>query len=134
MYIFAKRFAEIAQLVEHQLPKLRVAGSNPVFRSKETKPCKSSIYNLQKLDFKLQSAAQFAQKKRCAALFLHMVAHFCRVSPAISITIGKIRESFAKSSKKLSLHHGNKARCSISVENHIRIHSKNPACFLIMAK
>ena len=25
--------AEIAQLVEHQLPKLRVAGSNPVFRS-----------------------------------------------------------------------------------------------------
>ncbi len=26
-------FAEIAQSVEHQLPKLRVAGSNPVFRS-----------------------------------------------------------------------------------------------------
>ncbi len=26
--------AEVAQLVEHQLPKLRVAGSNPVFRSK----------------------------------------------------------------------------------------------------
>ncbi len=26
--------AEIAQLVEHQLPKLRVAGSNPVFRSR----------------------------------------------------------------------------------------------------
>ena len=25
--------AEIAQLVEHQLPKLRVAGSSPVFRS-----------------------------------------------------------------------------------------------------
>ena len=25
--------AEIAQLVEHQLPKLRAAGSNPVFRS-----------------------------------------------------------------------------------------------------
>ena len=25
--------AEVAQLVEHQLPKLRVAGSNPVFRS-----------------------------------------------------------------------------------------------------
>ena len=25
----------IAQLVEHQLPKLRVAGSNPVCRSKE---------------------------------------------------------------------------------------------------
>ena len=27
------KFAEVAQLVEHQLPKLRVAGSNPVFRS-----------------------------------------------------------------------------------------------------
>ena len=27
--------AEIAQLVEHQLPKLRAAGSNPVFRSTE---------------------------------------------------------------------------------------------------
>ena len=26
-------FAEIAQLVEHQLPKLRVAGPSPVFRS-----------------------------------------------------------------------------------------------------
>ena len=26
-------FAEVAQLVEHQLPKLRVAGPNPVFRS-----------------------------------------------------------------------------------------------------
>ena len=26
-------FAEIAQVVEHQLPKLRAAGSNPVFRS-----------------------------------------------------------------------------------------------------
>lgn len=28
-------FAEVAQLVEHQLPKLRVAGSSPVFRSKK---------------------------------------------------------------------------------------------------
>jgi hypothetical protein len=35
--IFAplKLTAEVAQLVEHQLPKLRVAGSNPVFRSKK---------------------------------------------------------------------------------------------------
>ena len=33
-YIFALQLnAEIAQLVEHQLPKLRVAGSIPVFRS-----------------------------------------------------------------------------------------------------
>ena len=30
--------AEVAQLVEHQLPKLRVAGSNPVFRSKGNMP------------------------------------------------------------------------------------------------
>ena len=27
--------AAVAQLVEHQLPKLRVAGSNPVYRSKD---------------------------------------------------------------------------------------------------
>ncbi len=32
--IFVLRNAEIAQSVEHQLPKLRVAGSNPVFRSR----------------------------------------------------------------------------------------------------
>ena len=33
---FAGEFhAAVAQLVEHQLPKLRVAGSNPVCRSKE---------------------------------------------------------------------------------------------------
>ncbi len=29
-----ERCADVAQLVEHQLPKLRVAGSNPVVRSK----------------------------------------------------------------------------------------------------
>ena len=29
--------AKIAQLVEHQLPKLRVAGPNPVFRSSKIK-------------------------------------------------------------------------------------------------
>ena len=29
------KIAEVAQLVEHQLPKLRVAGSSPVFRSDE---------------------------------------------------------------------------------------------------
>jgi hypothetical protein len=29
------RFADVAQLVEHQLPKLRVAGSIPVVRSEE---------------------------------------------------------------------------------------------------
>ena len=29
MFVF---FAEVAQLVEHQLPKLEVAGSSPVFR------------------------------------------------------------------------------------------------------
>ena len=34
--IKGKTSAEVAQLVEHQLPKLRVAGSSPVFRS--TKP------------------------------------------------------------------------------------------------
>ena len=29
-------FAEVAQLVEHNLAKVRVAGSSPVFRSKRT--------------------------------------------------------------------------------------------------
>ena len=33
--IKGKTSAEVAQLVEHQLPKLRGAGSNPVCRSKE---------------------------------------------------------------------------------------------------
>ena len=35
IYYFCFRFrdAAVAQLVEHQLPKLRVAGSNPVCRS-----------------------------------------------------------------------------------------------------
>ena len=33
IFATAKTQAEIAQLVEHQLPKLRAAGSNPVFRS-----------------------------------------------------------------------------------------------------
>ena len=36
MSIFATAFANVAQLVEHQLPKLRVAGSNPVIRSRQT--------------------------------------------------------------------------------------------------
>ena len=30
---FCPRFAEVAQLVEHNLAKVRVAGSSPVFRS-----------------------------------------------------------------------------------------------------
>ena len=33
---FASRNAAVAQLVEHQLPKLRVAGSSPVCRSSES--------------------------------------------------------------------------------------------------
>ena len=37
-----KKNAEVAQLVEHNLPKVRVAGSSPVFRSKffTTRPLK----------------------------------------------------------------------------------------------
>jgi hypothetical protein len=31
--MFGIKLAEIAQLVEHQFPKLKAAGSNPVFRS-----------------------------------------------------------------------------------------------------
>ena len=36
--IKGKTSAEVAQLVEHQLPKLRVAGSSPVFRSTKSLP------------------------------------------------------------------------------------------------
>ncbi len=32
-YIFALQIAKIAQLVEHDLAKVEVAGSSPVFRS-----------------------------------------------------------------------------------------------------
>ena len=35
MLIVWLHYAEIAQLVEHWLPKPRVAGSSPVFRSKD---------------------------------------------------------------------------------------------------
>ena len=34
---FAASIAVVAQLVEHQLPKLRVAGSSPVYRSNKEK-------------------------------------------------------------------------------------------------
>ncbi len=33
IYTFASAIAKVAQLVEHNLAKVRVAGSNPVFRS-----------------------------------------------------------------------------------------------------
>ncbi len=35
-YVLLQGQANVAQLAEHQLPKLRVAGSNPVIRSKTT--------------------------------------------------------------------------------------------------
>ena len=38
-----KTSAEVAQLVEHQLPKLRVAGSNPVFRSLENQAVTNKV-------------------------------------------------------------------------------------------
>ena len=36
---FSEKFAEIAQLVEHNLAKVGVAGSSPVFRSSFYSPC-----------------------------------------------------------------------------------------------
>ena len=38
---FSKKIAEVAQSVEHQPSKLRVAGSNPVFRS--IRQCSSAV-------------------------------------------------------------------------------------------
>ena len=32
-YYFCRRIAVVAQMVEHQLPKLRVVGSIPIYRS-----------------------------------------------------------------------------------------------------
>lgn len=48
---FCNRFAAVAQLVERQLPKLQVAGSRPVYRSKEAKrmviqPCAFLYFHL----------------------------------------------------------------------------------------
>ena len=41
--IKGKTSAEVAQLVEHQLPKLRVAGSSPVFRSPENQAVTNKV-------------------------------------------------------------------------------------------
>ena len=40
-----RSLAGVAQLVEHQLPKLRVAGSSPVSRSIETVYCKEIVFS-----------------------------------------------------------------------------------------
>ena len=37
IWFLVKNYAEIAQLVEHDLAKVRVAGSSPVFRSESYK-------------------------------------------------------------------------------------------------
>ena len=37
--VLLQRNANVVQLVEHQLPKLRVAGSSPVIRSKVENQC-----------------------------------------------------------------------------------------------
>ena len=44
--IKGKTSAEVAQLVEHQLPKLRVAGSSPVFRSYENQVVIARLWNV----------------------------------------------------------------------------------------
>ena len=38
LIIFAGLYAVVAQLVEHQLPKLRVVGSSPIYRSSQFLP------------------------------------------------------------------------------------------------
>ena len=55
-------FAEIAQSVEHQLPKLRVAGSHPVFRSCKSVSCGVN-YHL--LIFYLRTVAGVVAGQRC---------------------------------------------------------------------
>ena len=54
--IFGRSKCESSSVVEHQLPKLRVAGSTPVSRSKYSRTCKfnfvSPFYLHQKLHHK----------------------------------------------------------------------------------
>jgi hypothetical protein len=44
IYIFAREFAGVAQLVEHDLAKVGVAGSSPVSRS-DKKAAKAAFFN-----------------------------------------------------------------------------------------
>jgi len=38
LLLLRQQTAVVAQLVEHQLPKLRVVGSNPIYRSQQIAP------------------------------------------------------------------------------------------------
>ena len=68
---FAHTIAEIAQLVEHQLPKLRAAGSNPVFRSKADRMMPNGhhlfLYYDRPLQIYLHKGWRSTKKKLCAS-------------------------------------------------------------------
>ncbi len=67
---FAPTIAEIAQSVEHQLPKLRAAGSNPVFRSRKPADDENHPFFLYPYGTDASSLAEGAgwiQKRRCAS-------------------------------------------------------------------
>ncbi len=57
LYYFCPHYAEVAQLAEHQLPKLRVAGSNPVFRSGKGVDCTIVGCRFSMFGFEYQNSA-----------------------------------------------------------------------------
>ena len=56
--------AEVAQLVEHNLAKVRVAGPSPVFRSRKENQTSGSLFSLyNRFNIQTLVAVQYKQKK-----------------------------------------------------------------------
>ena len=70
---FANQNAVVAQLVEHQLPKLRVAGSSPVNRSKDLMGCRGDGYGC---GYGWELVADLGVKKKTLKV-LHFVSFLC---------------------------------------------------------
>ncbi len=63
MIKFAHQFAVVAQMVEHQLPKLRVVGSIPIYRSNDIKA------------FRISGSLFFMM---CRQMCLLILSHVCQ--------------------------------------------------------
>ena len=61
-------------MVEHQLPKLRAAGSIPVFRSKVLNKRDSISYVIVKAAFE---SLFYVKKRQFSSIFMHNFAQFC---------------------------------------------------------
>ena len=87
-FTFASVNAEIAQSVEHQLPKLRAAGSNPVFRSRNSTdegiaPAVPFFMHWNSRKFTSREWKGI-KKERAALLLCPHPAHFLESAPAAS--------------------------------------------------